>query len=302
MPLLHRGSRSTDWIQRTWRTIGQSPTFPSCPRSWKESSCGSYRNTSLRMDYFLRCNLDSESIIPPSRVYFGCCPTFSPQWTRDISSFAGFARCECRFRHGRSLHPARPVVHLLWAYGISIRLDAVVHRRSHADSSLLWICFALCTSAFWCGSGFGARPSPLRPLYGRYSGDWSYRSGSACICMLTIHSFKARVSLQMPPIWLPEPWMSSTLWRPGCRRIGYDWTPTRPSSSGWAPATSLEDVTCRPSAPSCSRATSSTILESTWTRGSSWIVRWANYVKFATSTCDGCERCVDRSPRNRYSH
>ena len=28
-------------------------------------------------------------------------------------------------------------------------------------------------------------------------------------------------------------------------------------------------------------ATSWTILESTWTQGSSWIVRWANYVKFA---------------------
>ena len=46
-----------------------------------------------------------------------------------------------------------------------------------------------------------------------------------------------------------------------------------------APATSLEDVICRPSAPSCSRATSWTILEFTWTQGSSWIVRWANYVK-----------------------
>ena len=52
---------------------------------------------------------------------------------------AGFARCECRFRHGRSLHPARPVFHLLRAHEISFRLDAVVHRRSHADSSLLWI-------------------------------------------------------------------------------------------------------------------------------------------------------------------
>ena len=82
---------------------------------------------------------------------------------------ASSARCECRLRHGRSLHPARPVVHLLWAHGISIRLDAVVHRRSHADSSLLWICLALRSSAFWCGAGFGARPSPLRPLYGRYS-------------------------------------------------------------------------------------------------------------------------------------
>ena len=71
LPLLHLRSRSTDWIQRTWRTIGQFPTSPSCPRSWKESSCGSSRNTFLRTDYFLRCNLGSESIIPPSRVYFG---------------------------------------------------------------------------------------------------------------------------------------------------------------------------------------------------------------------------------------
>ena len=35
--------------------------------------------------------------------------------------------------------------------------------------------------------------------------------------------------------------------------------PTKPSSSGWAPATSFEDVTCRPSAPSCSRALSWTV-------------------------------------------
>ena len=34
---------------------------------------------------FLRCNLGSESIIPPSQVYFGFCLTFSPQWTRDRS-------------------------------------------------------------------------------------------------------------------------------------------------------------------------------------------------------------------------
>ena len=85
LSLLHRGSRSTDWIQRTWRTIGQSPNSLSCPRSWKESSCGSYRNTFLRSDYFRRCNRDSESIIPPSRVCFGCFLTFSPQWTRDRS-------------------------------------------------------------------------------------------------------------------------------------------------------------------------------------------------------------------------
>ena len=44
--------------------------------------------------------------------------------------------------------------------------------------------------------------SSIRPIFR----DWSYRSGSACICMLTIHSFLARVSLQMPLIWLPEPW------------------------------------------------------------------------------------------------
>ena len=81
---------------------------------------------------------------------------------------AGLARCECRFRHGWSLHPARPVVHLLRAHGISIRPDAVVHRRSHADSSLLWVCLALRSIAFWRGAGLGARPSPLRPLYGRY--------------------------------------------------------------------------------------------------------------------------------------
>jgi hypothetical protein len=30
-------------------------------------------------------NLDSESIIPPSRVYFGFCLIYSPQWTRDRS-------------------------------------------------------------------------------------------------------------------------------------------------------------------------------------------------------------------------
>ena len=36
-------------------------------------------------DYFLRCNLDSESMIPPSRVCFGYCLTFSPQWTRNRS-------------------------------------------------------------------------------------------------------------------------------------------------------------------------------------------------------------------------
>ena len=82
---------------------------------------------------------------------------------------AGSARCECRIRHGRSLHPARPAVHLVWAHGISIRLDAVVHRRSHADSSLLWICLALRSRAFWRGTRLGARPSSLRPLYGRYS-------------------------------------------------------------------------------------------------------------------------------------
>ena len=70
----------------------------------------------------------------------------------------------------------------------------------------------------------------------------------SCICMLTIYSFAARVSQQMPLIWLPEPWTLSTPWRPGCRQIGYDWTLIKPSSSGWAPATSLEDVTCRPPA------------------------------------------------------
>ena len=88
---------------------------------------------------------------------------------------------------------------------------------------------------------------------------WSYRSGSACICMLTIHSFTARVSLRMLLIWLPEPWTSLTPWRPGCRQIGFDWTPTKPSSSGWAPATSLENVICRPSAPFCSRTMSGII-------------------------------------------
>ena len=70
-----------------------------------------------------RCNLDSESIIPPSRVCFGYCLTFSLS-EQGTELVAGFARCECRFRHGRSLHPARPDVHLLWAHGISIRLDA----------------------------------------------------------------------------------------------------------------------------------------------------------------------------------
>ena len=59
--------------------IGQFLTSPSCPRSWKESSCGSSRNTLMRTDYFQRCNLDSESIIPPSRVCFGYCLTFCPQ-------------------------------------------------------------------------------------------------------------------------------------------------------------------------------------------------------------------------------
>ena len=62
--------------------------------------------------------------------------------------------------YGRSLHPARPVVHLVRTHEIGVRSDAVVHRRSHADSSLLWICLALRGRAFWCDSRLGARPSP----------------------------------------------------------------------------------------------------------------------------------------------
>ena len=125
-----------------------------------------------------------------------------------------YAQCECRFRHGRSLHPARPVVRLLRAHGISIRLDAVIHCQSHAESSLLWICLALRSRAFWCGARFGfgvqgsllGSRSSIRPIFR----DWSYHSCSACICMLTIHSFTAHVSLRMLLIWLPESWTSST--------------------------------------------------------------------------------------------
>ena len=65
-------------------------------------------------------------------------------------------------------------------------------------------------------------------------------------------------------------WSSSSApWRPGCRQIGFDWTPTRPSSSGWALATSWENAICQPTTPFCSRLMSWTILEFTWTRGSS---------------------------------
>ena len=123
-----------------------------------------------------------------------------------LQFIASPARCECRLRQGRSFHHARPVVLLGRAHGISIRLDAVVHRRSYADSSLPWICIALRSRAFWCGTGLCARPSPSQPIFK----NWSYRSGSAYICMLTIHSFTAHVSLWMQLIWLPDLWTSST--------------------------------------------------------------------------------------------
>ena len=41
-----------------------------------------YRSTSLQTAFFLNFNPDLEGIIPPSQLYSGYCPIFSPQLTR----------------------------------------------------------------------------------------------------------------------------------------------------------------------------------------------------------------------------
>ena len=92
-----------------------------------------------------------------------------------------------------------PVVHLVRAHGCK---RSFIVGRTQTASLLYCVSVWRCAvrRSFWCGSGLGARPSFLRPLYSRYSNfrDWSYRSGSAFMCMRTRHIFTARVSRQMP--------------------------------------------------------------------------------------------------------
>ena len=51
-------------------------------RSWRESLFVNYRSTSLQTAFFLNFNPDLKGIIPQSQLYYGYCPTFSPQLTR----------------------------------------------------------------------------------------------------------------------------------------------------------------------------------------------------------------------------
>ena len=95
----------------------------------------------------------------------------------------------------RALHPARPIVNLVRAHGISIRLNAAVPRRCHAEGSLLWF-ISFCADVFSVvahGSVFGFL------VYVLYKADVSKLvvSRMAGICTLIIHSFVAPVSLRM---------------------------------------------------------------------------------------------------------
>ena len=140
------------------------------------------------------------------RIFSDLYTLFSGRWTDLI---ACTARCEFRLRHGRSLHPTRRVVHLVWAHGISIRLDAIVHRRSqtvHYSDCESVSCFAVVSSGVAQGLVFG----PL--LYVLYTADIQklvVSIGFGVHLYTDDTQSTAPVNLRMLLIWLPEPSTSS---------------------------------------------------------------------------------------------
>ena len=134
--------------------------------------------------------------------------------------------------HCWSLHPARPVFHLLRLTGSAFKLGAAIRRRTvHYCGSISQSC-----ALVWHRARFLFSTSSYTADIQKLKINRSpWRSGSVYICkfcMLTTHSFLAPACLWLQLTWLPEPWTSSALWKPGSRQIGFDWMLIRLGLSG----------------------------------------------------------------------
>ena len=111
--------------------------------------------------------------------------------------------------------------------------------------------------------------------------NWLLSLGSAYICTLTIPSSMVPVSLRMLLIWLPEPWTSSCsaleTWM-SSNRLRLNADKTQFIWLGTSHFLGKRDMpTVKPTLQSTDVNNLGVHLGP---RGSSWIVRWANYAKF----------------------
>ena len=165
----------------------------------------------------------------------------------------------------------------------SIRLPSPTMAWSRVPSRMRTQPVRLRSSAFWCGAGLGARLSPLRfykadiqrlivslrfgvHLHAdntQFHGSWKPEEAAdlAARAMDVINSVKT--------------WMSSNRLRPNAEKTQFIWL-------GTSHFLGRRDMQAVSSILQSSDVVNNLGVYLTW--GSSWIVRWANYVKFATFT------------------